>query len=101
MEFFEMASGRTGRLRESLRLYYASRGYLDARIGEPRTSFDNDSAKLRVSIPIEEGAVLVVSRIELLGADSLPETRLRQQMRPSEGRPFNLLDEGRPISPLF
>ncbi len=92
MEFFEMASGKTGRLQETLRYYYASRGYLDARIGELRTSYDNDSGELRVAIPIEEGAVLVVSRVELLGADSLSETRLRQQLRSSEGRPFNLSD---------
>ena len=87
-----MASGKTGRLQETLRYYCASRGYLDARIGELRTSYDNDSGELRVAIPIEEGAVLVVSRVELLGADSLSETRLRQQLRSSEGRPFNLSD---------
>ncbi len=92
IEFFEMMPGTTGRLRETLRLYYASRGYLDTRIGEPRTSYDEDSGELQVAVPIEEGAVLTVSRVELLGADSLSEAELRQQMRPSEGRPFNLSD---------
>ncbi len=92
IEFFEMVSGKTGRLREALRLYYASRGYLDAKIGEPQTIYEEDSGEFRVAIPIEEGAVLTVSQIELRRADSLSEVRLRQQMRPSEGRPFNLSD---------
>jgi outer membrane protein assembly complex protein YaeT len=53
------------RLSAALRLPYARAGFLEARVGSPRTDFDPRSGRLRVTIPIEEGQRARVVGLEL------------------------------------
>ena len=54
-EFFD-ALDRRARLVAGARIAYAGLGHLRARVGPARTRFDAPSGRLKVTIPVREGA---------------------------------------------
>jgi outer membrane protein assembly complex protein YaeT len=94
--FFSLLGDKRAELEKGIRLRYASEGYLYAGIGEPSTSYDSKTMELRVVIPVEEGPLVKVAVVRFEGADSIPETRLREALGLKEGEPvsFSVLNEG-------
>jgi len=90
--FFELVEGRPFRLRELLRLQYAARGFLDARVGVPQIEYQPDSGELRVAIQIEEGSPAHLGEIAFQGLSALTESEARKELRLREGEPFLLPD---------
>ena len=61
-EFFD-ALDRRARLVTGARIAYAGRGHLRARVGPARTRFDAPSGRLKVTLPVREGASSVVAAL--------------------------------------
>jgi outer membrane protein assembly factor BamA len=87
-EFFE-ALDRPAQLVARARVAYAGLGHIRARVGPPRTRFDEATGRLEVRLAVREGAASRVSALVLpegiaAPADGGPELRLR------EGEPFDV-----------
>lgn len=91
-EFHALITSKQPRLKQILEIQYASRGFLDPEIGDPVTSFDEETNVLRVTIPIVEGERAVVDRIEIEGVERLPEASVRSRLSLREKSPFRLSD---------
>jgi outer membrane protein insertion porin family len=88
-DFFELISGETNRLQEFLRLHYASRGYLEARIAPPQQEYQGISGVYRVLIALEEGPLATVESLQLEGAKTLGVSQLMSSLELAKGRPFS------------
>ena len=85
-EFFD-ALDRRARLVTGARIAYAGLGHLRARVGPARTRFDAPSGRLKVTLPVREGASSVVAALAL--PDGVPPR--------GEGGPGLKLREGEPF----
>jgi outer membrane protein insertion porin family len=90
-EFFHLVFDGDDRLVRSLQLAYAEQGFLDARVTEVRTEYE-DTGKLLVRIVIEEGSQARLSELVFEGAGSIPEARLRRELRLEAGGVFHLAE---------
>ncbi len=91
-EFFDLIYGDAQRLREDLRLAYASHGYLQSLIGIPIVGYRTDLGELQVTVPITEGSRTNVAEIEITGVHSLDRDLLVREIKTKEGSPFRLDD---------
>jgi outer membrane protein insertion porin family len=94
-ELFELLFEKTARLRQTLVMLYTSHGYLDARIGQPQKPTKPEEGlerEFRVDIAVEEGSLSQVAAVDLQGAESIPVSLLREELRLRTGEPFQLQD---------
>jgi outer membrane protein insertion porin family len=91
-EFFDLIYGDAQRLRENLRMAYASHGYLQSTIGTPIVGFRSDLGELQVTVPVTEGPRTNVAEIDITGAHSLDRSQLVLGLKTKEGEPFRLND---------
>ena len=74
----------------SLRQYYHSRGYFDARVGR-RLVWSHDKRDLQVEYVIDEGTRYVVRHVTFEfdgGKQSVDVSKLREKLKLTEGQPF-------------
>ncbi len=84
-EFFETD-------RETLRDFYFALGYLNVSIGEFRTSYDETSRTMNITIPVEEGERTEIGRIDIVGTRIVSEDEVRRIMQLQPGAPYNDVD---------
>ena len=70
--------------------FYSALGYLNAQIGAPRVEVDDSDAD--ISIEVSEGARVVISSIEIEGAESFTDAELTAVLNIKEGSPYNEVD---------
>jgi outer membrane protein insertion porin family len=87
-EFHELVTAKRTRLEQLLLSRYASEGFVSAEVSEPELSYDSTDGTLRVRIPVEEGALFHLDRIELSGIESLDQGEIRSRLSLQEGAPF-------------
>jgi outer membrane protein insertion porin family len=77
----------------NLRSFYALQGFSSARIGPARVTENGD--RLRLTVPVAEGARQLVASLDLEGVVSLDRERLARRLPLAPGGPFHrvLLDE--------
>lgn len=72
----------------SLRRFYESKGFFDARVGR-KIIWSPDLSEVEVDFLIDEGRRYTVERVRFEGNESLSEADLRSVMNLVEGRPFD------------
>ncbi|HEV7300201.1 MAG TPA: BamA/TamA family outer membrane protein [Tepidisphaeraceae bacterium] len=72
----------------AIRRYYEGKGYFDVRVGR-KLIFSPDLSELMVEFLIDEGQRYTVDRVTFLGNQTVDETALRQNLRLTEGKPFD------------
>lgn len=91
-ELYDLLFENPDRLRKTLETFYASRGYLSARIGQPEEAGEPAGDQFRVVIQVDEGARSEVAEIDLEGASSITVAKLRTELSLRKGQPFRLAD---------
>lgn len=78
---------------DNLRAYYASQGYIEAKVGPPRV--DEKGDRLRLTIPIVEGPREQVGEMSFEGIDALKVDDFKAELPLQAGGPFHpaLLDQ--------
>ncbi|HEV7518642.1 MAG TPA: outer membrane protein assembly factor BamA [Thermoanaerobaculia bacterium] len=78
---------------DNLRAYYASQGYIQAKIGPPQVAEQGD--RLRLTVPIVEGPRQQVGEMKFEGIDALKLDDLQAELPLRAGGPFHpaLLDQ--------
>jgi outer membrane protein insertion porin family len=89
-EFRELVTTKRSRLERLLATRYASEGFVSARVSEPELSFQESDGTLQMKIPVDEGALYHVDRIELSGIESLDEGELRALLSLQVGAIFRV-----------
>ncbi|MBI4251710.1 MAG: outer membrane protein assembly factor BamA [Candidatus Tectomicrobia bacterium] len=88
-----------------IRVLYESRGFLNVQVGQPIIREDRQRGWLNITIPVSEGFVYKVGKIELRGGeDVVPPEELRGKMELFPGDVFNrtlLLRDVQRISGAF
>lgn len=88
-----------------IRILYESRGFLNVQVGQPLIREDRQRGWLNVTVPISEGFVYKVGKIELRGGeDVVPPEELRGKMSLFPGETFNrtfLLNDTQRITSAF
>ena len=87
-ELLELVFTNRRRLRQTVERFYASRGFLDARAGQPMEEAGRAGERFRITIPVEEGEPSQVASIELDGATSISVATLFDQLSLRVGEPF-------------
>jgi outer membrane protein assembly complex protein YaeT len=88
--FHELITVKRPRMQQALQVQYATRGFVEASVGEPVVSFDESSGVLAVTVSIAEGRLFRVDGIEVEGVDSLNEADLRARLSLRDGEPFRV-----------
>lgn len=70
-------------------LLYYDRGYIQARVGEPKVELSADRERLFVTIPVEEGERYRTGKVDLAGEFLVPEEQLRGMVTLVEGDWFS------------
>jgi outer membrane protein assembly complex protein YaeT len=80
------------RLREeaaALQAFYRGGGFLDARVGPPTATLDEQSHRARVTIPVEEGPRFILRNLDLEGTELLPPATLEALKKEYLERPYH------------
>lgn len=72
----------------SIRDYYRSKGFFDARVGR-RMLFSADQSEVQVEFLIDEGPRYTIEKVTFQGNSSLTEAQLREKLKLVEGMPFD------------
>ena len=72
----------------ALRQYYLQKGYFDVRVGR-KLAFSKDLTEVMVTFLIEEGQRYTIDRVLFKGGQQVSEARLRENMKLTEGRPYD------------
>ncbi|MBI2368819.1 MAG: outer membrane protein assembly factor BamA [Deltaproteobacteria bacterium] len=72
---------------DALTAYYLDHGYIQARVFKPRIDVSREG--IRITIPVEEGRLFRVGRVELKGELIAPEPEIAQLLTLKSGEPFN------------
>jgi outer membrane protein insertion porin family len=72
----------------SLRRFYESKGFFDARVGR-RLVFSPDMSELQVEFLVEEGQRYAIDAVRFEGNTQLTADQLRGRLRLTEGRPYD------------
>lgn len=80
---------------KKLELFYKNRGYIKAKIGEPKVVFNAERTGMTIAIPIEEGRQFHIGTFSFEGNTVFPEADLRKQITLKPGKLFaqDQLDE--------
>jgi outer membrane protein insertion porin family len=89
-ELYDLLFENTARLRRTLEMFFASRGYLAARVREPAEAAEQANNRLRIVIPVHEGPLSRVTSIELRGAESIEMDTLLGALSLRKDAPFLL-----------
>jgi outer membrane protein insertion porin family len=75
---------------EVIREFYIALGYLGVEVGSPdvRTSKD----KATITIPVKEGPITVIDKVEIVNARSVPLDDIRKAIGLKQGAPYNEVD---------
>jgi outer membrane protein insertion porin family len=81
----------------SLESFYRTHGYTGVKVGPARLQFTDDRSRVRITIPIVEGARLTVGQIGIHGVTLLTPDEIKQAVPLVTGQPWNpaKLGEGR------
>lgn len=75
--------------RERIRNFYISLGYLSADIEEFRTIYNKNSNSVDIEIKINEGLRTEIERINIIGAQHIPEEDIREVIHIKTGDVYN------------
>ena len=94
--FFSLVDSKQSELEKSLRVRYASIGYLYATMEEPRTTYDVETGELRIVLTVDEGPLATIANIRFEGASFLSNEQLKETLGQNEGDPisFSKLSDG-------
>lgn len=73
-----------------IREFYIALGYLGVEVGSPDVQTDKD--KVMITIPVREGAVTRIDRVEIANAHSVPLDEIRKAIGLKQGSPYNEVD---------
>ncbi|MGE5607849.1 MAG: outer membrane protein assembly factor [Bacillota bacterium] len=72
----------------AIRKFYEERGFFDVQVGR-KVTVGPDQEEVMISFLVEEGPRYVVERIRFKGNNSLPEAKLREEMKMEEGQYYD------------
>ncbi len=72
---------------DGLLVFYFQRGFMNAKVGKPRVTFDQDG--IHIHIPIEEGLQFKVGKVEIQGDLIAPKEQLLKQIPLHAGEILN------------
>jgi outer membrane protein insertion porin family len=72
----------------SLRQFYKNHGFFDVKVGR-KVIVSPDQTEVQINFLIEEGVRYKVDRVTFTGNKAVPEARLRQGLRMTEGQTFD------------
>ncbi len=73
----------------ALRQFYLQHGFFDVRVGR-KLIVSPDQTEMMISFPIEEGVRYKIGRITFKGATKVSERALREGLKLTEGRPYDV-----------
>jgi outer membrane protein insertion porin family len=83
-----------------LQSYYQDRGYIYVKVHDPKFELSPDKRSLYITIPIEEGNVYQIGKIDFKGDLLEDEEKLRQRLRAKPGETFSRSKLGQDIQEL-
>jgi outer membrane protein insertion porin family len=83
-----------------LQSYYQDRGYIYVKIHDPKFELSPDKRSLYITIPIEEGHVFTIGKIEFKGDLLEDEEKLKQRLRAKPNDTFSRSKLGQDIQEL-
>ncbi len=69
--------------------FYYDRGYVTVKVGKPSIEMSADKRFLYISIPIEEGEIYRIGKLDFKGELLLPREEMIRSLRVKEGETFN------------
>ncbi|MDZ4224600.1 MAG: POTRA domain-containing protein, partial [bacterium] len=69
--------------------YYQSKGFLDARVGEPDLIVNKEKTRMDIVFPIEEGERVFVAEVLFQGNTIHPDKKLMKAIKNKKGEPVN------------
>ena len=81
--------GQRAELERGIRLRYAADGYLDARIGAVRTSYDTVSESFDIEIPVDEGTRSEIVSVSFDGELTFDSEKLSSELGVQAGTPVD------------
>lgn len=75
--------------REKIRNYYIALGYLAVDVEEFKTTYDKVSNTVDIEIGIREGLKTEIERVDITGANHIPEEEIREVIRIKPGDIYN------------
>ncbi len=73
----------------NLTVFYSNNGYVDAVVGTPEISYDEEEEGLRITIEIEEGPQYTVNNVAIEGDLIKPAEELLEQVQTARGNVFS------------
>jgi outer membrane protein insertion porin family len=71
----------------TIRAFYLKHGYNDAAVSK-ELSWSNDRSSVSITVKISEGVRTMVSSLQIMGLETIPEPKAREVLQLTEGRPF-------------
>ena len=81
--------GQRAELERGMRLRYAADGYLDARVGAVRTSYDTESKVFHIEIPVDEGPQSEITSVSFDGELTFDSEKLSKELGVDPGTPVD------------
>ena len=78
--------------RESIVELYNALGYLAATVEEFGAKYDESAQDVDITIKIDEGAKTEIRKVDIVGANHIPEEEVRETIRIRAGDPYNEVD---------
>src|SRR5207247_6948317 len=72
----------------ALRRYYLDKGFFDVRVGR-KVIVSPDQTEMQIDFTLEEGRRYTIEKVSLAGNQSIPESKLRENLKLSEGQPWD------------
>src|SRR5207244_1533927 len=72
----------------ALRKFYTDKGFFDVRVGR-KIIVSPDQTEVQVNFLIDEGQRYLIERISFRGNTSVPDQKLRENLKLTEGQPWD------------
>ncbi|MBM4128907.1 MAG: outer membrane protein assembly factor BamA [Nitrospira sp.] len=78
--------------RDGLQAFYNALGYLDSRVEEVQTHYDEQAKRMDITMRINEGSRTEIGKVEIVGTKLIAEEEVRRVTGIRPGDPYNEVD---------